>query len=69
MPLKAWPELPHNSGRRKCRLHCGTDVGHCCTIGRKRHALVDTDGRGLVIEPQPRFFAWIGSVWACLSME
>jgi putative transposase len=24
-----------------------------CQLGRKRHALVDTDGRGLVIEPHP----------------
>jgi len=33
---------------RPARLRCGQKVN-----GRKRHALVDTDGRGLVIEPHP----------------
>jgi hypothetical protein len=35
-------------GLRPARLRCGQKVN-----GRKRHALVDTDGRGLVIEPHP----------------
>jgi transposase len=34
--------------RRPARLRCGKNVK-----GRKRHALVDTDGRGLVLEPHP----------------
>jgi hypothetical protein len=31
---------------------CGYDAGKKIN-GRKRHALVDTDGRGLVLEPHP----------------
>src|SRR6476620_9267584 len=42
------PERQDHRGRRPRGYDAGKKIN-----GRKRHALVDTDGRGLVIEPHP----------------